>query len=160
MTDDIHEELKGLLEGPFLGPPIGVEPKVGDSAHFRPIKETEGEYIADLQAKIRKAEGEIGLCDRVLVAKNSPGFVEFMKAVETKRDITRRDMESCYGSNDLLRMLQGRAQALNSMALILTDTEHLKQNLVRELEALREQEHATVRPDEKRVRQNPLGGIS
>ncbi len=160
MTDDILEELKEVLQGPFLGPPVGVGPKVGGSSHFRPIEQTEAEYIEDIRTKIRKAEGEVGLCDRILVAKNSPGFVEFIKAVELKRDITRRDMEACYGTNDMLRMLQGRAQALNSMALILTDTEHLKQNLVRELEALREQEHATVRPDEQRVRTNPLGGIS
>ncbi len=153
MTGDIHEELKG----PFLGPPISTQGKVGES-HFRPIKETEAEYIADIRGKIRKLEGEIGLCDRVLVAKNSPGFTEFIKAVQTKRDITRRDMETCYGSNDMIRILQGRAQALNSMALILTDTEHLKQNLVRDLEALREQETATVRPDEQRVRSQPLGG--
>ena len=111
---DIHEELKG----PFLPPPVGVGTKVGDQTFFRPVKETEQEIIQDLRQKMRKIEGDIGLCDRVLVAKNSPGFTEFIKAVETKRDITRRDMETCYGTNDVLRMLQGRAQALNSMALI------------------------------------------
>ena len=132
--------------------------KTGDSLHFRPTKETEAEYIQDMRDRMRKLEGEIGLCDRVLVAKNSPGFTEFIKAVELKRDITRRDMEGCYGDDSMLRILQGRAQAFSSMAMILSDTEHLKVNLTRDLEALKEQEKATVRQDDKRVRNQPLGG--
>jgi hypothetical protein len=147
-----------LPEGPFLGQTPTIEDKTGDSLHFRPMKETEAEYIQDLRDKMSKLSGEIGLCDRILVAKNSPGFTEFIKAVTLKRDITRRDMEGCYGDDSMLRILQGRCQALTSMALILNDTEHLKTNLTRDLDALREQETATVRQDDKRVRTQPLGG--
>ena len=111
-----------LPEGPFLGQTPTIAEKTGDSLHFRPTQETEAEYIQDLRDKMGKLAGEIGLCDRILVAKNSPGFTEFIKAVVLKRDITRRDMEGCYGDDSMLRILQGRCQALTSMGMILSDT--------------------------------------
>lgn len=156
MTEDIHEELKG----PFLPPPINMGERggPGPGSFFGSVQEQERQYIQDLRDRIRKIEGELGLCNRILVAKNSPGFMEFIKAVTNKRDLTRRDLEVSSGSNEELRVLQGRTQALSSMALILTDTEHLKQNLERELESLKQQYEATARPDGRVIPPNPFGG--
>jgi hypothetical protein len=141
-----------LPEGPFLSPPLSPEAKSGESQQFRPIQEQEAEYIAELRGKIRKIQGDLGLADRVLVLKNAPGFSEFLTAVRRKRDLIRRDMETCQEGNEVLRMLQGRTQALTSIISIVSDTEKVKANLAMELDRLKELEKATVRQDDKRVR--------
>lgn len=146
-----------LPEGPFLSPPLSTESKGGDSQHFRSVRDQEAEYIADLRAKMRKLRADIGLADRVLVLKNAPGFTEFVTAVTRKRDLVRRDMETCFGDNTVLRMLQGRTQALTSILSIVSDTEKLRAKLNEDLDQLMELEKATVRQDDKRVRTTAQG---
>lgn len=147
-----EQRMQDFPEGPFLSPPLSVDSKSGTGTHFQPIQEQEAEYISELRGKIRKLRGDMGLADRVLVLKNAPGFAEFLTAVRRKRDLIRRDMETCRGENSELRMLQGRTQALTSIIAIVSDTEKVKANLAKELDRLQELEKATVRQDDKRVR--------
>jgi hypothetical protein len=141
-----------LPKGPFLSSPLSTEAKSGEGTHFRPIKDAEADYIRELQDKVRKYKADIVLADRVLAVKNSPGFQEFVIAVRRKRDLTRRDMECHYGEDSVLRILQGRTQALTSMLSIVEDTEKLRATLAQELARLEELQQATVRQDDKRVR--------
>ncbi len=141
-----------LPKGPFLNPPLSTDAKTGEGTHFRSVREQEAEYITDLRAKMGKLRADIGLADRVLVLRNAPGFVEFVTAVTRKRDLVRRDMETCFGDNSTLRMLQGRTQALTSILSIVRDTEKLRAKLNEDLDQLMELEKTTVRQDDKRVR--------
>lgn len=149
--------MSDLPKGPFLQPSLTTEGKTGENTHFRSVKEREAEYIADLRGKMRKLRADIGLADRVLVLKNAPGFTEFVTAVTRKRDLVRRDMETCFGDNSTLRMLQGRTQALTSILTIVKDTEKLRAKLNEDLDQLMELEKATVRQDDKRVRTTAQG---
>jgi hypothetical protein len=126
---------------------------------FDPIKEMEEEYRSKLSDQIRKTEGDIGLADRALSLQGAPGYSEFIKAVERKRDRARRDMELCQDSDSTLRMLQGRTQAYSAIASMLKETESLKNTLVKQLGDLKMAYESTVRPDGK-VKPVTLGGLN
>lgn len=126
---------------------------------FSPIGEIEEEYRTRLVDQMRKLEGDIGLADRVLALKGSPGCTEFVEAVKKKRDRARRDMELCHEGDSMLRMLQGRTQAYSAIASMLTETESLKKTLVEQLGHLKQTYETTVRPDGK-VKPATLGGFN
>jgi hypothetical protein len=138
---------------------LGKLVTVADKANtFTMIGDQEREQTRELDERIRKIEGDIGLADRTLAAVHGPGFQDFIEAVRRKRDLTRRDMEGCYDDDSHMRILQGRTQALTSMISILTDTETVKRNLSAELARLKEFRSQTVRPDGK-VKPVTIGGL-
>lgn len=115
-------------------------------------QKTKGHY----QGQIDQLKRVIALGKRTLALRSQPGFKEFLQAIEDLRQAEQAKLVACFSGNEHMRIIQGKAQALNDVLALLRDTEKSIVGLEGRLEAVENELEAVTTADGKVITE-PLG---
>ncbi|MDL1985729.1 MAG: hypothetical protein LWX54_16370, partial [Deltaproteobacteria bacterium] len=79
--------------------------------------------LRELKTRVEANDRAIQMGKRALALQGTPGFNDFVEAVEGARKFVADQLLTSTNSNDYLRVLQGKAQALNDVMALLRQTE-------------------------------------
>lgn len=92
---------------------------------------------ADLMRDAKAAmTGKIAIAKRLLSLQHQPGYQDYVQAVEALHQHIVNSLVTFQGDNDMMRVQQGRAQALGEMVVLLTRTEQRTAALEKDLAEL------------------------
>jgi len=97
---------------------------------FRDVREQEEATIRKLREELSSLEAEINLTRRSLALRGAAGYDDFVKAIEVLQARVQRHWMAFLGEDPYLRVLQGKAQALQDVLTIMTRSEKVLGRLV------------------------------
>ncbi len=133
-----------------------IERKLQATDDFWNIGAQERRTKESYQKQIDQLNRVIALSRKTLTLKHQPGFKEFTESIESLRQVEQSKLVTCFSSNDHMRIIQGKAQALSDILAILRDTEKTVEGLEAQLQAVQNEIAAAVTADGK-VIPNPIG---
>lgn len=83
------------------------------------VQARESAEIAELVDRIRSVKGAISLGHRAMAMQHSPGYAEFLKAVEDVQQHLTRQLITCLKENDHMRIVQGRIWGVSDILKLL-----------------------------------------
>ena len=113
------------------------------------VKAQERMAVSKIDAEINNLRGAVGLAEKILALKGNAGWLEFVKAIEDCRAYRRQELELSAGTNDELRIMQGRCRELGSIVSLMTHTEDSTKLLASRLDGLVEERALFVKDDGK-----------
>jgi hypothetical protein len=134
-----------------------IQEKLTPQNDFWDEKAQERRLRERLDEEIRKLDGTLGLAKKTLALQNAPGWQEFLKAVEDCRAHRRVELELCSGSNDEVRILQGRVRELGALLSMMKNLTSTSEHLEGRLRELQGERQARVRPDGRVI---PQGAVT
>jgi hypothetical protein len=117
---------------------------------FWDVRAQEAEELRRITNAIEGNERALGLANRIMALRESSGFQDMVKAVEDLIDHNDQQMVACMASDSMLRVLQGKSQALRDILKIFGNTENTVAHLVRRQEEL---QNALVDAERRRPKQ-------
>lgn len=133
-----------------------IDRKLHSEDDFWDIRAQETRTQDSYKRQIDQLKRVINLGQQTLSLRGQPGFLQFIEAIEGLREAEQAKLVACYSGNDHMRIIQGKAQALNDILALLRDTEKSIEGLEARLEAVQNEMHVTVTPDGKVITE-PLG---
>lgn len=133
---------------------IAPEHQVSDD--FWDVRSQEKKVKERYQGQIDQLKRVINLGKRTLSLRSQSGFPDFLSAIENLREAETAKLVACFGGNEHMRIIQGKAQALNDILAVLRDTEKSIEGLEARLEAV-ENELQVVTTAAGKVIPDPLG---
>ena len=113
------------------------------------VKAQERMAVSKIDAEINNLRGAVGLAEKILALKGNAGWLEFVKAIEDCRAYRRQELELSAGTNDELRIMQGRCRELGAIVSLMTHTEDSTKLLASRLDGLVEERALFVKDDGK-----------
>ena len=113
------------------------------------VKAQERMAVSKIDAEINNLRGAVGLAEKILALKGNAGWLEFVKAIEDCRAYRRQELELSAGTNDELRIMQGRCRELGAIVSLMTNTADNTSLLASRLEGLVEERALFVKDDGK-----------
>ena len=126
-----------------------IEEKLKSVDDFWDEKAQERMAVGRIDAEINNLKGAVGLAEKILALKGNAGWLEFVKAIEGCRAYRRQELELSAGTNDELRILQGRCRELGAIVSLMTHTEDNTKQLAGRLGSLVEERALFVMDDGK-----------
>ncbi len=128
---------------------MNLEQKLQSTDDFWSTKAQEEAAVRKLDTEIGTLKGAIGLAEKMMGLRASPGWLDFVKAVEGCKAWRQKELEACQGSNEDMRILQGRCRELNALLGMMGDTEKNTKLLAERLGNLENERKLFVRADGK-----------
>ena len=107
---------------------------------------------ARLDEQLTAQQHGITLARQIVAIRHSPGFAEFEKAVRASRDNTLKRLVTSTAGNDWLRVLQGQAQAYESILAVVDQGQDRVQALEEGLKELQNQRAVLSAPRNQKAR--------
>lgn len=104
------------------------------------VRDREAKEEAELRRAKERLEREINLGRRASTLQHQPGYQDFVKAVEGVHQAVITKMVGCNGDDSLMRVLQGKAQALGDVLTLLTKSDRQVAALEIQLKTLQNEE--------------------
>lgn len=98
---------------------------------FRDIRQQEREAMDAVRKDIGAIDGQIGMAKRAQALRHSPGWQDYVAAVEQAIRRATDELVTTSRSNEYLRQLQGRVQALRDVSTMLTRSDSLLEELAK-----------------------------
>ncbi len=108
-----------------------------------------------LESEMGNLQGAIGLSEKMVVLKVSPGWEDYQKALMDCLEYRRQELVLADSDRDM-RLLQGRCRELSAIISLMMRTESNTQQLASRLELLQKERDAYM-PDGKII---PKGAVS
>lgn len=112
---------------------------------FWDVRKREQEQIAHLQRAIASVSKQLEVLENAEALRSSRGFAEFQASIGHLHDEVVRQMVGCTESNETLRMLQGKAQALRDILTLLKQSSEARKRLAGERERLQNELNEVLR---------------
>lgn len=133
-----------------------IDRKLNSEDDFWDIRAQESRTQDSYKKQIDQLKRVIHLGRQTLSLRGQPGFVKFIEAIDGLREAEQAKLVACYSGNDHMRIIQGKAQALNDILALLRDTEKSIEGLEARLKAV-QNEMSAVLTDDGKVITEPLG---
>ncbi len=128
---------------------MNLQQKLQPTDDFWSTKAQEEAVVRRLDTEIGTLKGAIGLAEKMMGLRSAPGWKDFVEAVEGCKAWRQKELEACQGSNEDLRILQGRCRELNALLGMMGDTEKNAKLLAERLGVLEQEKKLFVRADGK-----------
>jgi len=93
------------------------------------VRDIERREEMQLRNDIATIDRELFLARKSISLQSAAGFKEFLDGIQKLREVTVRKMVGCTEGNDQLRILQGKAQALQDILSLLEKSEMAAERL-------------------------------
>lgn len=126
-----------------------IEEKLQSGDDFWNVQAQEIHTRDGYRREIDQLQRKINLCRRTLSLRAQSGFKEFLDDIDSLRQVELNKLIGCYSSNENMRIIQGRAQALSDILSLLKDTEKTVEGLEARLSSVQNAMAAAITTDGK-----------
>lgn len=105
---------------------------------FEDVRVSERRLYDEVHRRMQAIDAEISATQRAQAIQHAPGFADFILSIEALIQRSTTELVTTTKSNEYMRQLQGRVQALRDIATLLTRGKILLEELAKRRQAVQD----------------------